>query len=168
MSTNNFWNHENGIFVLQQLTEEEAKLNLLDNDWSEEDITSEAIQNEISLYEHHDCEEFFEDGCGINYWLEEKGYTVVKEKGNYSAKVYNKADKLVAELKLESGYYTGVQVIVETDPDNLLDGYYETRTELLEQYTPHHKRLLKYIGQYTKPLLKVGQFSNGEAVYQWA
>lgn len=168
MATNNFLNHENGIFVLQQMSESDAKENLIENGWELADITEEAIQEEINMYEQMDCEEMFNDGCGLNYWLTERGYTVVKEKGNYSAKVYNKTDKLVAELTLESGYYAGVQVIVETDPDNLLDGYYDTQAELLEQYTPHHKRLLKLIGKYTTPLLKVAQFSNGEAIYKAA
>ena len=86
-----------------------------------------------------------------------------KPKGKYNMNT----DKLVAELTVQSGYYDGYQVIVETDPYMLLDGYFSNKTELLEQYTPNHKMLLKYLGKHTRQLVLAGQFSNGEAVYNY-
>lgn len=168
MSTNNFYNHKNGIYLVPEYTYEDIKEMLLDNDYSEEEITDELIQSEHDFLLEIECEEFLQDGMGLNAWLTEKGYAVTQDNNNYKAKVFNKGGKLLAELRLESGYYTGCQVIVETDPYILLDGYFNTQSELLEQYTPHHKRLLKAIAEYTVPIVKVGGFSDGSAVYELA
>lgn len=76
---------------------------------------------------------------------------------------------MVAKLKIEAGYYHGAQVVVETDPHEIIDvgGWYgwETQAELLEQYTPHNKRLFKAIKKATTPLKIKAQFSNGETIY---
>lgn len=175
MSTNNFINHENGIYVLEQRTEQELKEGLLESGYQENEITEEFLQEERNFCEEMDCRELFSKGCGLNYWLEEKGYQVEQDKNNeFKARVFSKQGKVVADLILESGYYSGVQVIVETDPYKLFemreDGYYYgyTMAEVREEYTPNHKRLLKAIAQYTIALEKVGQFSNGEAVYEYA
>lgn len=172
MSTNNFYNHKNGIYLVPEYTYEDIKEMLLDNDYSEEEITDELIQSEHDFYSEMTCEEFLQDGCHLNYWLEEKGYkTIQDERNRYKAKVFNKGGKLLAELRLESGYYTGCQVIVETDIDVIepwVNDYEMTKAEINNMYSPHHKRLLKAIAEYTTPLIKVGQFSNGEAIYKYA
>lgn len=161
MSTNNFFNHENGIFILPEHEWEEIEEMLLEEHEPEE-VTDQLISSEID-FQNESLYECWLDNFA--YELEEKGYGY-KMINPYMCKVYNKQDKLLAELEVHGGYYSGAQVIVETDPVNLLDGYYSTQSELLEQYTPNHKRLLKLVSQYTTPLVKVGQFSNGEAVYE--
>lgn len=165
MGTANFYNHPNGIFVLRTLSEKEARENLLDRGYEADEITDDLIDYEIDSTLDIECTDIFQGGTGINYFLETKGFTV-ENQGDYCAKVFNKQGKLIAELSLESGYYEGVQLIVETNQDKLFDcEYFETNAELMEVYSPHHRRLIKAISQYTLPLGVVGSFSNGEAIY---
>lgn len=176
MSTNNFYNHENGIYVLQDCTEQEALELLMDINpdhagaFSEEEISEEIRFQNDDIY---NC--FIE--CFGDYleWKSKGTYSIVSDKkhNGYAGTVYNKQDKVVAYLRLEGGYYSGAQVIVETDIDTLasvgaLDDYYDTNYDLLNDYTPNHKRLLKYLASYTTPIVRIGNFSNGEAIYELA
>lgn len=180
MATNNFYNHENGIFVLHTTTVAEAKESLeetaLDNGEAF-DFTDEEIQSEQEFLDQIRIEEFF--SCELNYLLEDKGMKL--ESSDYrEAKVYNKNGKLIAELSLKSGYYSDVQVIVETDYNELFidndDLFYDERIQdyrddfvksrLYEVYTPHNKQLFEVIKKCTMPINLVGSFSNGEAVYE--
>lgn len=173
MATNNFYNHENGIYVIETTTFEQMK------EWMESDEAFEWSRDENDNV--HD-DEVWEQVSLLGYqeateWIYNfKDYLKNVSNGRYNViindsakgKVYNmNTDKLVAEITVQTGYYDGYQVIVETDPDMLLDGYFSNKAELLEQYTPNHKMLLKYLGKYTKQLELVGQFSNGEAVYSY-
>lgn len=165
MGTANFYNHSNGIFVLRTLSAAEARENLLDRGYEAEEITADLIDYEIDSTLEVGCNDIFHEGMGINYFLETKGFTVEDQDG-YSAKVFNKQGKLIAELSLEDGYYSGVQLIVETDQDKLFDcDYFETNAELMQVYSPHHRRLIKAISQYTLPIEVVGSFSSGETIY---
>ena len=220
MGTSNFYNHENGIFVLktpdydevlkmevERLLEDEysfdtdsamEEFNNLSEDEKEEilasgedilvqmakrEIDDETIYQEIGFYEEMECEDLFEDGMGLNYQLELKGLNLIKDRDDWNrARVYSKTGKLLAELILESGYYDGVQIIVETDPYELLehdyDLFYNDRIEdyqddfvkykLNEVYSKHNKTLFKVISNYTTPLVRVGGFSDGTSVYQLA
>lgn len=165
MGTANFYNHGNGIFVLRTLSDSQARENLLDRGYEADEITADLIDYEIDSELEIECNDLFHEGMGINYFLETKGFTV-EDQGDYLAKVFNKQGKLIAELSLESGYYEGVQLIVETDQDKLFDcDYFETNAELMQVYSPHHRRLIKAISQYTIPLGVVGSFSSGETIY---
>ena len=130
-----------------------------------------------------DCEDLFEDGMGLNYQLELEGLNLIKDRNDWMrAKVYSKTGKLLAELSLESGYYDGVQIIVETDPYELLEHDYDlfyndriedyqdefVKSKLNEVYSEHNKTLFKVISNYTTPLVRVGGFSDGTSVYQLA
>lgn len=175
MSTNNFYNHENGIYVIQEYTEQEAIESLMDMNpdhagaFSEEEISEEIRFQNDDIYE---C--FIE--CFGDYleWKSKGAYSIVPDKRrNLAGTVYNKQGKVVACLHLEGGYYSGAQVIAETDIENLasvgaLDDYYETNCDLLNDYTPNHKRLLKYLASYTTPIVRIANFSNGEAIYELA
>jgi len=167
MSTNNFYNHENGIFTVPEMTYEQSREWLLneenDNRTTEEKITDEQIYDEIHDQLNLDCEFFFENFAD---YIAEKGYTL-DQKDSCTAVVYNKQENLVAELELRGGYYDGAQVIVETEPD-LLERYLYLDEPLYTQYTPNHKRLIKYVKEWTTPIEKVCQFSNGEAFYKYA
>jgi len=166
MSTNNFYNHENGIFTIPALTYEQAKEWLLsednDNRKTEKEITDKQIYDEIYVQLSLDCEFFFENFAD---YLAEKGY-MLDQKDAYTAVVYNKQKKLVAELELRSGYYDGVQVIAETEPCKL-ERYLYLDEPLYTQYTPNHKRLIKYVKEWTTPIIKVAQSDNGAAFYQY-
>jgi hypothetical protein len=165
MSTNNFANHENGIFVIKGYDFDEVKADILENlEWNDmeaSEVTDEYVYETINNYN----EDYYTD------WLHnlpelEKYYDIYVSDSHLEAEIYNKQGKKVADLRLESGYYEDVQVIVETDPYVIgFDGYFDTQAELLEQYTPNHKRLLNILGKITTPIVKVGQFNNGEALY---
>ena len=220
MGTSNFYNHENGIFVLNtpdydEVLEMEVERLLEDEDlfdtelameefnylsdqekesilssgedilvqMAKREIDDETIYQEIGFYEEIEVDNIFEDGMGLNYQLELKGLDVVKDRDNLDrARVYSKTGKLLAELSLESGYYSGVQIIVETDPYELLmndyDLFYNDRiqdyqdefvkSKLNEVYSEHNKTLFKVISNYTTPIVRVGGFSDGTSVYQLA
>lgn len=229
MGTSNFYNHENGIFVLQRYSYEEVLemeiermlddtgwihqvardevLETMDSrEWIEdeknykkvqelmnnevwlsekakEEITDDMIYQEMNFYEQIDCEEMFEDGMGLNYQLELEGLDLIKDRNDWTrARVYSKTGKLLAELILASGYYDGAQIIVETDPYELLEDNYDlfyndrigdyqdefVKSKLNEVYSEHNKTLFKVISNYTTPIVRVGGFSDGTSVYQLA
>lgn len=220
MGTSNFYNHENGIFVLktpdydevfkmelERLLEDE---DLFDTDLAMEEfsnlpedekekilasgedilvqmakreISDDMIYQEMGFYEQIECEDLFEDGMGLNYQLELEGLDLIKDRNDWTrARVYSKTGKLLAELSLESGYYDGAQIIVETDPYELLEHDYDlfyndrigdyqdefVKSKLNEVYSEHNKTLFKVISNYTTPLVRVGGFSDGTSVYQLA
>ena len=220
MGTSNFYNHENGIFVLktpdydevfkmelERLLEDEDLFDTdlamdefinLSEDEKEEilasgedilvqmakrEISDDMIYQEMGFYEQIECEDLFEDGMGLNYQLELEGLDLIKDRNDWTrARVYSKTGKLLAELSLEGGYYDGVQIIVETDPYELLEHDYDlfyndrigdyqdefVKSKLNEVYSEHNKTLFKVISNYTTPLVRVGGFSDGTSVYQLA
>lgn len=220
MGTSNFYNHENGIFVLktpdydevfkmelERLLEDEDlfdtdlamdEFSNLSEDEKEEilasggdilvqmakrEISDDMIYQEMAFYEEMEVNDIFEEGMGLNYQLELKGLELIKNRDDWNrARVYSKTGKLLAELILESGYYDGVQIIVETDPYKLLeydyDLFYNDRIEdyqdefvkskLNEVYSEHNKTLFKVISNYTTPIVRVGGFSDGTSVYELA
>ena len=167
MGTNNFYSHENGIFVIEGMDEETA-FNIINDgrleEESDEEITDEEVYNEMQFNDEMNAQEFIG-------WLGEDmphGMKLVNQE-QYTAQVINKGGKKIANLEIRSGYYSDAQVIVETDMLEVLnESYYDNGTQMLEDYSPHHQRLLKFIASRTTPIYKVGQFSNGEAVYQRA
>ena len=173
MGTSNFYNHDNGIFLIPQTDFDQMK-EWMETDeffeWAREDgepISNEMVWDELNMQLEEDARNWLEN---FKYYLEDElksGYSILM-KNNYEGQVYNKGGKLVASLELRSGYYDGCQVIVETDPHELFNGYYyfETQAELLEEYTPNHKRLLKYVANYTESIVRVGGFSDGTSLYQ--
>lgn len=160
MATGNFYPHKNGIFVLPSMTYDEAKRALEeDNDVS--DPTDEEIAAFIFLNEESNYEDFEESlACALDrygmyyYTLSDDHYQVYRN------------DRIVGEILLRSGYYAGMQVLVETDPDEL-GIYYDTKTELFEEYTPNNKTLFKAIDRVTKELAIVARFSSGETWYDY-
>lgn len=218
MGTSNFYNHENGIFVLKtpdydevfkmelerllenedlfdtdlamkefsNLPEDEKEKILASGEdilvqMAKREIDDDMIYQEMGFYEQIECEDLFEDGMGLNYQLELKGLNLIKDRDEWNrARVYSKTGKLLAELSLESGYYDGVQIIVETDPYELLEHDYDlfyndrigdyqdefVKSKLNEVYSEHNKILFKVISNYTTPIVRVGGFSDGTSVYQ--
>ena len=220
MGTSNFYNHENGIFVLNtpdydEVFKMEVERFLEDEDLFDTDLAMEEFSNlpederekilasgedilvqmakkeisddmiyqEMGFYEQIECEDLFEDGMGLNYQLELEGLDLIKDRNDWTrARVYSKTGKLLAELVLEGGYYDGVQIIVETDPYELLEHDYDlfyndriedyqdefVKSKLNEVYSVHNKTLFKVISKYTTPIVRIGGFSDGTSVYQLA
>lgn len=220
MGTSNFYNHENGIFVLktpdydevlkmevERLLEDEysfdtdsamEEFNNLSEDeknkilasgedvlvqMAKREIDDEMIYQEMAFHEEMAVNDIFEDGMGLNYQLELEGLDLIKDKNDWTrARVYSKTGKLLAELQISGGYYSGVQIIVETDPYELLehdyDLFYNDRIEdyqddfvkykLNEVYSKHNKTLFKVISNYTTPYKRVGGFSDGTSLYELA
>lgn len=218
MGTSNFYNHENGIFVLktpdydevlkmevERLLEDEysfdtdsamEEFNNLSEDEKEEilasgedilvqmakkEITDDMIYQEMGFYEEMEVNDIFEDGMGLNYQLELEGLDLIKDKNDWTrARVYSKTGKLLAELQISEGYYSGVQIIVETDPYELLEDDYDlfyndkiedyqdnfVKYKLNEVYSKHNKTLFKVISNYTTPYKRVGGFSDGTSLYE--
>ena len=181
MATNNFYNHSNGIFILE-LTEFDQMKEWMETDeafehYQEEGFTDEDVIQELNFEHDQTMSEFLEHHLG--YLLEEKGYSV-QMNGYYKATVCNAKNKVLAELEVTGGYYEGAQLIVETDPYELFHDHYDlfyndriddqqddfVKSKLYEVYSPHNKTLFKVIESCTTPLKRVAQFSNGEAVYE--
>lgn len=178
MGTANFYNHENGIFVIADMGYDEALESIKANrDESEKDeeITETQVYNEINFYNQINYEEFFE--YQLKDILEENGMELDIDSQD-KATVYRN-NKIMAELTMNGGYYSGVQIIVETDVEELLGDdsymYYSERTEdyedemlkvrIDERYTKHNKTLFKIMNQYTESYGVTGVFSNGNAIY---
>lgn len=67
-------------------------------------------------------------------------------------------------ITVESGYYSGM--MFDVDYSNIYDSYEIRETKSLENKIGKVCRAVeKVLEQYTTPLLKVAQFSNGEAIY---
>lgn len=163
MATGNFYNHENGIFILHEPTKEESIKEIIEY-WEidKEDITDQNIwdyQNSVLEIEMIGFQE------NLQYLIEKYGYTIFESANDSDTfEIYNKVDKIIAKIYFMPGYYSGVQVIVETSPEELIS-YWNTESELYEQYSPHNKRLLKAVSKLTKHLGIYARFSNGETWY---
>ena len=160
MATGNFYPHKNGIFVLPSMTYDEAK-RALEEDYDVSDPTDEEIATFIFLNEESNYEDFEENlACALDQYgmyyrtLSDDHYQVYRN------------DRIVGEILLRPGYYAGMQVLVETDPDEL-GIYYDTKTELFEEYTSNNKTLFKAIDRVTRELAIVARFSNGETWYDY-
>ena len=171
MATNNFYNHKNGIFVINLHDSEDDYKEYLKMELEEELLTQEEYDNRLDSLEFYNAWAYDEADMSLEFQLEnikmeleDKGYDIYTD-NEYEFGVYRKG-KAVAWCTVEPGYYDGVQLIVDTDPEPL-EMYYSTLAELYEMYTPHHKRLLKLIEKLTTPIVKVGQFNNGEALYEY-
>ena len=159
MSTANFYNHPNGIYLVPEINEKDAANWLRDNGATDTEITPEAIDNAIYEALEYDTEEFLDN---LKYDYMDAGYIA----GLYSKNllVVSNANGLeIAEIRLQSGYYKGVQVIFETEPEKLENG--ETYYPLYQWYSPNHKKALKILASHTNQVEQAYKFNNGEAGY---
>ena len=177
MGTANFYNHENGIFVLP-MADYEATEEFLIGEHGAEEVNDDMIYEQINIENEFLTEEFFK--YQLKPLIEEYGMELSIDSMDF-AEVYRKG-RMVAQLRLEGGYYEGCQVIVETNPEEIFvdhaDLFYNetiqdyqdeiVKSKLKEVYTPHNKTLFKAIKKCTTAYGVVGVFSNGEAVYSLA
>ena len=173
MGASNYINHDNGIFEIELETFEQMKEWMLEEEQFEwmvdEDgnVSYEEVWDQLGYYNQDIVDEWLGHFADM-VKHSNTGIEVVIEK-RYNASAYNKGGKLIAKLELVSGYYDGVQVIVETDPEELFSGeYFDTKAELYEEYTPNNKRLLKLVKDNTQHMEVSARFSNGETMYSLA
>ena len=220
MSTNNFQDSKNGIFVIEEyepLTYEEW-LEGLDDGTMRDNPEAEHLYQEYAEDEYgENLTMTVDDTIGnIVVDLQSKDYEVTQVTPYDYTVVGTDIDGQIG-LRLENGYYASAQVIVTTQRDeqfmnanmeeedvtkdlydfvdeqgfteytddksdfednpeyrlnevlhNVLwsgDTYYE---DVLEDMLPDDKVVIDVVSQYTTPLKKVGNFSNGEALYEKA
>lgn len=220
MSTNNFENAKNGIFVI----EEYAPLSY--EEWLEGEDDGTLISNPEAkaLYTEYAEDEYGEnltmavdDTIGnIVSDLEGKGYKVTQVTP-YDYKVMGKSIDGRIGISVQNGYYASAQVIVTTQRDELLEetnseeedivdnvydfvdeqGYSEytedkedfeddpeyrlnevlhnqvtdsfgNYVEVPKDMLEDDKVVIDVVAQYTTPIKKVGNFSNGGALYEKA
>lgn len=160
MSTNNFINDKNGIFVLPE-----------DYIWTDED------------YVEYDTDAFLDDFDSL---LREGGWGLEINKRHIGDDVYRDFierddgytilddHRLIAgTIYFEPGYYEGVQVIYKNTRDVFDDRGYTTDgwdgkyCSMREQgFSRKYAYAIKCLKELTEHLQKVGQFSNGSAVYK--
>lgn len=220
MSTNNFENAKNGIFVI----EEYAPLSY--EEWLDGEDDGTLINNPEAkaLYEEYTEDEYGENlTMAVDDTIENivsdlmgKGYEVTQV-STYDYKVTGKSIDGRIGISVQNGYYASAQVIVTTQRDELLEetnseeedivanvydfvdeqgfseytedkedfeddpeyrlnevlhnqvtdsfgNYVEVPDDMLED----DKIVIDVVAQYTTPLKKVGNFSNGEALYEKA
>ena len=160
MATNNFINDKNGIFVLPE------SYAWVDDDYVEYD-TDAFLDNFDSLLREGGWGLEFNkhfDGNDAYYGFIERndGYTILDDQGLIAGTIY-----------FESGYYEGVQVIYKNARDVFDDRGYTTDTwdgkycSMREQgFSRKRAYAIKCLKDLTKHLQKVGQFSDGSAVYK--
>lgn len=114
------------------------------------------------------CElESLKDFYKVDKWID----NTTKAIGAISIDVYNweykQWDELPLYITVESGYYGGMMFDVDNSEFNQSYEYKETQSleNRIERASRQVERVLE---QNTTPLLKVAQFSNGEAIYAYA
>lgn len=214
MSTNNFENAKNGIFVIEKYEE------LPYTDWLAEEGLEDSTENKADYEAYIDSSN--EDGLdmaiddtigSIISDLKAKGYEVVQNTP-YDYKVEGRYKNI--GLRVQGGYYSGAQVIITTqhdeqlmdanmeeeditkdlyefvdeegfteytddksefedDPDYHLDEvlhnvlwYDNDYEDVIDDMLHDDKVVIDVVSQYTTPLKKIGNFSNGEALYEKA
>lgn len=218
MSTNNFENAKNGIFVIEPYEPVSYEEWLEDMGYDLSEGVEQALKEEYEEYLESDdtMDMAVEDAIGdIISDLKSKSYETIQVTP-YDYKVTGNGMDGHIGLILQSGYYAGAQVIVTTQRDeqfmdanmeeeditkDLYDfvdeqGFTEytddksdfednpeyrlnevlhnvlwsgdTYEDVLDDMLPDDKVVLDVVSQYTTPLKKVDNFSNGEALYEKA
>lgn len=159
MATANFINHKNGIFALPMLSVEDVLNNY---DGNPEDLEDEEIFDIIAENLMFEAEAFLDN---LSESLKETKLSVAPL-DRYKALVRDEEGKIVAEVELEDGYYEGVQVIVETDPEELYLYFdYDYDEDLEDVYSEDNEDLFSAIRGLTDELGILYRFSNGKTGY---
>ena len=154
MATGNFIDTEHGIFVIPRLSYDDALEILADTG---EPFDEGDAWHLIQDYEACDADNFY---TNLNDVLKGFGIYPHYRTGEY---YYNEDDKLIGKVTLHPGYYTGVQVIVDTDPEELFS-YYDDEI-LEEEYSPDSEPLIEAVKSLTDHYEVFARFSNGETMY---
>lgn len=142
MSTSNFLNDKNGIFVLPGST---------DYDYTDDDFNCGMVDL---------VEELKDD-------LSKIGWSIEESLDIFTYPIYDKQGRTSGELEFVSGYYSGAQVIYSSGRDI----YKELREEgndsiKRSDYNFHDKYVIKILKKNTYCLSCVAVLGNGEAIYE--
>lgn len=162
MATNNFINDKNGIFVLPD------DYVFTDEDYIECDTDSFLDDFDRLLrqkgWKLETNKSYNENDIYHGFIERNDGYTVLDDHGLIAGTIY-----------FENGYYDGVQVIYKNARDVFDDRGYTTDTwegkycSMREQgFSCKRAYAIKCLKELTEHLQKVGQFSDGSAVYKQA
>ena len=147
MSTCNFENAKNGIFVLKD--PDNGQLYTWDDD------------SEGCIYEC--CKDYLIDELKVG--LEPWGWSISQDKKESEKYlIFDKKMNFAGSLEFQGGYYDGAQVIFLTaqDVNNELAENGESR---LVNINRHYKNVLRLLKKFTVCLQVAGVFDNGEAIY---
>lgn len=147
MSTCNFLNAKNGIFVLKSTYTGEAYSGVDDPDGF--------------VYEDSQFELIVQLEAALKPW----GWSISQDKKESEKYlIFDKKFNFAGSLEFQGGYYDGVQVIFLTaqDVNNELADNGESR---LVNINRHYKNILRLLKKFTICLRVAGVFDNGEAIY---
>ena len=147
MSTCNFENAKNGIFVLKSTYTGETYSGVDDPDGME----YESSQNELIVQ--------------LETALKPWGWSISQDKKESEKYlIFDKKMNFAGSLEFQGGYYDGAQVIFLTaqDVNNELAENGESR---LVNINRHYKNVLRLLKKFTVCLQVAGVFDNGEAIY---
>lgn len=160
MATNNFINDKNGIFVLPEdyiWTDEDYIEYNMDAFLNDFDTLLRERNWQLETVKRHDGEDAYYD-----YIERNDGYTILDDHGLIAGTIY-----------FEAGYYDGVQVIYKNTRDVFDDRGYTTDDwdgkywSMREHgFSRKYAYAIKCLKDLTEHLQKVGQFSDGSAVYE--
>ena len=197
MATGNFINHENGIFAVLETTIEDYMEDFIDSNYDnyrdyyfendEEDddymayydqfvkdvkngIYNDSMWDILSFYFEEEVEYTWEtiktaiENYGYSVWERNCDTLVITNTKNYD-------ERYVATISRESGYYSGIQFIVDTD--YLDQDYVETFDYEEDKDLPADEvfdsegaeKVIEIVGMYTTKLEVFASFSNGETMY---
>ena len=217
MSTNNFENAKNGIFVIEEYESMSYEEWLEDMGYSlDEGKNNPQLESDYESYsEDEDRLDMAIDDTILNIVvdLKSRGYEVIQNTP-YDYKVEGRYKNI--GLRVQSGYYANAQLIITTqrdeqfmnanmDEEDITKDLYEfvdeqgfteytddkseyeddsdyhlsdvlhnvlwyddDYEEVLDDMLPDDKAIIDVVSQYTTPLKKIGNFSNGEALYEKA
>ena len=178
MSTPNFYNQRNfKLYIqsfepisLEEYQEEEFHYDdYLYPQWEEaddddkEDILEESYNHAMAMWEESFYYDIYQGYDGFKELMEDFNNTLTFH-----------------ELKLESGYYTGIQIYVEEkenphelDNDDCNYYYDMCRSKAIRKYDAEIRKINRFMDKVAtqygwKELHCLGVFSNGEAIYQYA
>ena len=147
MSTCNFLNAKNGIYILKSTYTGKAYTAADDPDGLE--------------YEDSQFELIVQLKAALKPW----GWTVSKNKNEYERySFFDRVGKYAGSIKFQAGYYDGVQVIFSTVQD-VNKELAEDGCEKLVYINKHYKNILRLLKKFTIRLQVEAVLSNGEAFY---
>ena len=147
MSTCNFLNAKNGIFVLKSTYTGEAY--------------TAADDPDGFVYEDSQFELIIQLKAALKPW----GWTVSQNKNEYERySFFDGVGKYAGSIEFQAGYYEGVQVIFSTAQD-VNKELAENGCEKLVYINRHYKNILRLLKKFTICLQVAGVLDNGEAIY---
>ena len=150
MSTCNFLNAKNGIYVLKSTYTGEAYTGIDDIDGLE--------------YEDSQFELIVQLESALKPW----GWTVSKNKNEYERySFFDRIGRYAGSIEFQSGYYEGVQVIFSTAQD-VNKELAENGCKKLVNINRHYRNILRLLKKFTICLQVATVFDTGETLYREA